>query len=181
MYIYIQTLIDIYIHVHIYIHMYRHDLCTGWRGCIGCLIFTGYFPHMCNIINGYFAERDPQLTVSSAPLPPSRRLSSNLCHILRDLKSSRIGTVIFWESPKIYIYIYVLFFGRSFFENSQICTDMIVVEDCFATSLTARSKESFVHSEMPCSLSFRERLKKQPSTYRHDPCRRRFRHRSHHR
>jgi len=38
---------------------------------------------------------------------------------------------------------------------------MIVLEDCFATSLTARSKESYVRSEMPCSLSCLERLEKE--------------------
>ena len=36
---------------------------TRWRGCIGCLIFTGHVPQKSHIINGSFAGKDLQLKV----------------------------------------------------------------------------------------------------------------------
>ena len=37
---------------------------TGWRGRIGCLVFTGHFPQKSSIIIGSFAKNDLQVQAS---------------------------------------------------------------------------------------------------------------------
>jgi len=43
---------------------------TGWRRCIGCLIFMALVPQRSAVISGFFAGRDLQLQASYAFSPP---------------------------------------------------------------------------------------------------------------
>ena len=58
-------------YTHILVTHTRHLIYTGWRRCIGCLIFIGHILQKSLTVGGSFAERDLQLTASYAFLPPS--------------------------------------------------------------------------------------------------------------